>query len=290
MLTRKWILRDRVRSLIIAATVVTLGVLPGQLASAQSAFSPSAGASSLRSATDKPTVVFVHGDWADGSSSWTTEVARLQELGFAVRVPANPLRGPNEDAAYIASFLKSIAGPIVLVAHSYGGFVITNAATGNPNVKALVYVDAFIPDLGQKFTDLASGSCVGGDPTKTFSFVPFPGGVDLYLQFAPNPPYPGFAQCFANGVDEEQIPVLWATQRPASINEFSAVSGPPAWETIPSWDLIGTEDHVIPEADQRAMAATAHAHISTFHAGHLGLITKPDVVVDVVLRAIRATS
>ena len=288
MLTRGWIPSDRVRSLIIAATVVTLAVLPGQFAAAQSASSPSVGASSSGSATAKPTIVFVHGDWADGSG-WSSEVAQLQQLGYTVRVPANPLRGPTEDAAYIASFLNSIAGPIVLVAHSYGGFVITNAATGNPNVKALVYVDAFIPDLGQKFTDLAAGSCVGGDPTKTFSFVPIPGGVDLYLQSAPNPPYPGFAQCFANGVEVAQIPVLWAEQRPASINEFSEVSGPPAWTTIPSWDLIGTEDHVIPEADQRAMAATAHSHISTFDAGHLGLITMPDAVVDIVLRAIRAT-
>ena len=288
MLTRGWISRNRVRSLIIAATVVTLGVLPGQFASAQSAISPSVRASSSGSATVKPTIVFVHGDWADGSG-WSVEVARLQELGYTVRVPANPLRGPTEDAAYIASFLNSIAGPIVLVAHSYGGFVITNAATGNPNVKALVYVDAFIPDLGQKFTDLASGSCVGGDPTKTFSFVPIAGGVDLYLQFAPNLPYPGFAQCFANGVDREQIPVLWATQRPAALNELVEVSGPPAWKTIPSWDLIGTDDHVIPEAAQRAMAATAHSRISTFHAGHLGLITKPGAVVDIVLRAIDAT-
>ena len=290
MLTRRSISRDRVRSLIIAATVVTLTVLPGQFASAQSAFSPSVGASSSGSAIAKPTIVFVHGDWADGSG-WSGEVARLQKLGYTVRVPANPLRGPTEDAAYIASFLNSIAGPIVLVAHSYGGFVITNAARGNPNVKALVYVDAFIPDLGQGLTDLASGSCVGagGDLTKTFSFVPFPGGVDLYLQFAPNPPYPGFAQCFANGVDLKQIPVLWATQRPAALNEFIEVSGPPAWKTIPSWDLIGTDDHVIPEAAQRAMAATANSRITTFDAGHLGLITKPGAVVDVVLRAIHAT-
>jgi pimeloyl-ACP methyl ester carboxylesterase len=288
MLTSRWITRGRVRSLIIALAVVTLAVLPRQFASAQSVASPSVGANSSDSAAGKPTIVFVHGDWADGSG-WSGEVARLQELGYTVRVPANPLRGPNEDAAYIASFLNSIAGPIVLVAHSYGGFVITNAATGNPNVRALVYVDAFIPDLGQKFTDLAAGSCVGGDPTKTFSFVPIPGGLDLYLQSAPNPPYPGFAQCFANGVDAEQIPILWASQRPASANEFSEVSGAPAWKTIPSWDLIGTRDHVIPEAAQRAMAATAHSRISTFDAGHLGLITEPDVVVDVVLRAIRAT-
>ena len=288
MFTLRLISSFRARSLMIAAAV-SLAVLPGQVASAHSVPLSSARANAESSSAVKPTVVFVHGDWADGSS-WSAEVARLQERGFTVRVPANPLRGPTEDAAYIASFLNSIPGPIVLVGHSYGGFVITNAAFGNANVKALVYVDAFIPDLGQKLLDLSPGSCVGGDPTKVFNFVPFPGGVDIYLQFAPNPPYPGFAQCFANGVDREQIPVLWATQRPAGLNELLEQSGPPAWKTIPAWDLIGTDDHAIPEAAQRAMATNAHAHISTFDAGHLGLISKPDAAVDVILDAVRATS
>src|SRR5689334_8746278 len=117
MLTRRWISRDLVRALIIAATVATVGVLPGQVDSAQSTFSPCARASSSGSTTGKATIVFGHGDWADGSG-WSVEVARLQELGYTVRVPANPLRGPTEDAAYIASFLNGIAGPIVLVAHS----------------------------------------------------------------------------------------------------------------------------------------------------------------------------
>jgi len=107
----------------------------------------------------RPTIVLVHGDWADGSS-WNGVIGRLQRRGFTVVAPPNPLRGPTSDAAYIASFLQSIPGPIVLVAHSYGGFVITNAATGNPNVKALVYIDAFIPDVGQTFVDLAGDSCV----------------------------------------------------------------------------------------------------------------------------------
>lgn len=274
---------------MIAAAVVSLVVLPGQLASAQGGPSASARVSGEGSGAVKPTIVFVHGDWADGSS-WSGEVALLQARGFTVRVPANPLRGPSEDAAYIASFLNSITGPIVLVGHSYGGFVIINAATGNANVKALVYVDAFIPDLGQKLTDLSPGSCVGGDPTKVFNFVPFPGGLDLYLQQAPNRPYPGFAQRFANGVDPEQIPVLWATQRPAGLNELLEVSGAPAWKTIPSWDLIGTDDHAIPEAAQITMAGNANAHISTFDAGHLGLISKRDAVVDVILDPVRATS
>ena len=289
MFAERLISSARVRSLMIAAAVLSLSVLPGQVASAQAGPSASASVSGDSSSAVKPTIVFVHGDWADGSS-WSGEVALLQARGFAVRVPANPLRGPTEDAAYIASFLSSITGPVVLVGHSYGGFVITNAATGNTNVKALVYVDAFIPDLGQKLTELSPGSCVGGDPTKVFSFVPFPGGVDFYLQQAPNPPYPGFAQCFANGVDKEQIPVLWASQRPAGLNELLEASGPPAWKTIPSWDLIGTDDHAILEADQMKMANNANAHISTFDAGHLGLISNPEAVVDVILAAVRATS
>src|SRR5207247_3187712 len=96
----------------------------------------------------KLSIVLVHGAWADGSS-WSRVVGRLQVQGYTVYVPPNPLRGLSSDSAYIASFLQSITGPMILVGHSYGGAVITNAATGNPNVKALVYVDAFAPDEGE---------------------------------------------------------------------------------------------------------------------------------------------
>src|SRR5205809_1221406 len=121
----------------------------------------------------KPSVVLVHGAWADGSS-WSGVVARLQGQGYTVYVPPNPLRGLASDSAYLASFLQSITGPIILVGHSYGGAVITNAATGNSNVKALVFVDAFVPDEGESLGDLATappppgqnGSCLGGDPTQ----------------------------------------------------------------------------------------------------------------------------
>ena len=106
--------------------------------------------------------------------------------GFTVVAPPNPLRGPT-DAPYLAAFLETVTGPIVLVAHSYGGFVITNVATGNPNVKALVYIDAFIPDEGEAPVDLNSGSCL--DAATAFNVVPVPGDVDLYLQAAPNRPY-----------------------------------------------------------------------------------------------------
>jgi pimeloyl-ACP methyl ester carboxylesterase len=232
--------------------------------------------------------VLVHGDWAD-ASSWNGVIERLQRQGYTVVAPPNPLRGPSSDAPYLASFLQTISGPIVLVAHSYGGFVITNAATGNPNVKALVYIDAFIPDEGQTLVDLAAGTCV--DPATAFNAVPGPGGVvDLYLRTEANPPYPGFSECFANGANRKQVPVLAATQRPAAANEFEEPSGAPAWKTIPSWSLIGTADHVITPAQQEMMSTHAGAHISTVDTGHLSLIVRPDAVTHVIESAVDATS
>jgi len=236
---------------------------------------------------EAPTIVLVHGDWADGSS-WTSVIERLQDRGFTVVAPPNLLRGPAADAAYLASYLQTISGPIVLVAHSYGGFVITNAATGNTNVKALVYIDAFMPDEGEILGELAadSGSCID---QSAFNAVPFDGGVDLYLRWEANPPYPGFVECFANGVKEDTAAVLAAAQRPAAAAQFDEPSGPPAWETIPSWSLIGTLDNVIPPALQEEMSSRADATISRVRAGHLTPITRPGVVTKVILSAVDAT-
>ena len=245
-----------------------------------------ADASASRHPGPKPTIVLVHGDWADGSS-WNAVIARLQARGYTVVAPPNPLRGPT-DAPYLAAFLASVTGPIVLVAHSYGGFVITNAATGNTNVKALVYIDAFIPDEGQVPGDLNPGSCL--DAATAFRVVPVPGDVDLYLQEAPNGPYQGFEECFANGVNRRDAAVLFATQRPASVAQVAFVSGPPAWEMIPAWALIGTADRVITPTEQRAMAENANAHIDTVDAGHLSLITRPNAVVRTIVTASDATT
>jgi pimeloyl-ACP methyl ester carboxylesterase len=247
-----------------------------------------AAASSQGGEGAQPTIVLVHGDWAD-ASSWTGVIERLQKNGLTVVAPPNLLRGPAEDAAYLSSYLKTIAGPIVLVAHSYGGFVITNAATGNPNVKALVYIDAFIPDQGEMLGALAAGggSCVGQDALNP---VPYDGGVDLYLRWGANGSYEGFTKCFANGVDPEEASILAAEQRPASAAQFEEPSGAPAWKTIPSWSLIGTQDHVIPPALQKMMSNRAGAHISTVKAGHLSLITNPAEATKVILAAVDATA
>jgi pimeloyl-ACP methyl ester carboxylesterase len=266
-------------------------LISASLAVAVIAFTGGSGSASAKThaaAGVRPTIVLLHGDWAD-ASSWTSEVQRLQNRGYTVVAPPNPLRGPTEDASYVSSFLQTISGPIVLVAHSYGGFVATNAATGNPNVKALVYIDAFIPDQGDTLLDLTTSghSCITQD---ALNQVPYNGGLDLYLRWDANGDYPGYARCFANGVDPKQVALLFAEQRPAGAAQFFEPSGPPAWNTIPSWALIGTQDHVIPLALQQQMTSRAGAHVSTVDAGHLSLITNPEQVTNTILAAVKATS
>jgi pimeloyl-ACP methyl ester carboxylesterase len=234
------------------------------------------------------TIVLVHGAFAE-SSSWDGVIDPLVADGHHVVAAANPLRGLASDAASVSDLVRTIEGPIVLVAHSYGGFVATNAATGNANVKALVYIDAFMPDEGETAGELVARghSCVD---QSALNPVPYDGGVDLYLRWDPNPPYPGFAECFANGVDRHDTALLAATQRPAAPGQFTQASGPPAWKTIPSWSLIGTLDHVIPRALQEEMSSRADAHITRVKSGHLSLITNPADVTKVILAAVDATA
>jgi pimeloyl-ACP methyl ester carboxylesterase len=275
--------RPRRRSFLIASV---LALVVGLFALGAGG---AAGANSQAGQSPRPTIVLVHGDWADGSS-WTSVIKRLQDRGFTVVAPPNTLRGPSQDAPYLASYLQTIPGPIVLVAHSYGGFVITNAATGNPNVTALVYIDAFAPDENETALDLVgpTTSCVNDDGA--FNAVPFSGGLDLYLHWEADPPYAGFRECFANGVDEQTARLLAAGQRPASAAQFDDPSGVPAWKTIPSWALLGTRDHVIPPALQEAMYERADARITRVRAGHLTPITRPGAVVRVILSAVEATT
>jgi pimeloyl-ACP methyl ester carboxylesterase len=236
--------------------------------------------------------VLEHGSWAD-ASSWNAVIQRLQRDGYTVYAPPNPLRGLAYDSATLAGFLATIRGPIVLAGHSYGGMVITNAATGNPHVKALVYDDAFIPAQGDTVFALTAaqpGSCLGPDG---FNPVPSPGSPpsdpDIYLKVAPSETYPGFGQCFANGVPAGQAAVLAATQRPSALSAGSAPSGAPAWKTIPSWAVVGTADHVIPLAEQLFMARRAGAHVTEINSGHLSLITHPGAVTQAIIAAANST-
>jgi pimeloyl-ACP methyl ester carboxylesterase len=268
---------------VAAAALTAAGVLApfGPAASARTARADAAG--------PKPTIVLEHGAWAD-SSSWDGVASRLQAAGYTVDVPPNPLRGLSDDSAYLADFLHSISGPIVLAGHSYGGAVITNAATGDAQVKALVYVDGFAPAQGQTIGQLVSavpGSCAL--PAANLTVVPYPGapaGVgDAYIKQSV------FPSCMANDLPASQARVLAATQRPLSSVALTQPSGVPAWQTIPSWAVVGTTDHAIPPAELIAMAHRAHARITLVPGGsHLSLISHPGVVTGVILAAVRATS
>jgi pimeloyl-ACP methyl ester carboxylesterase len=265
--------------LALLGAVLALGaaIIPTATASA-------AGSEHSRPAAAKPTVVLVHGAWADGSS-WNSVVADLQHDGYTVDVPPNPLRGVADDSAYLASYLKTITGPIVLVGHSYGGFVITNAATGNTNVKALVYVDAYIPAQGETLnglTDRFPGSQVTPD---ALDFVSSPGGVtDVYIKPAQ------FRSILANDLSAAQAAQLAATQRPLAASALDEPSGVPAWADIPSWDVIGTADHALPAAAQEFMADRAGSTITEIDASHLSMISHPTQVKNVIEEAARRTS
>ena len=229
----------------------------------------------------RPAIVLVHGAWAD-SASWSEVVRRLQAHGYLVDVPPNPLRGLASDSAYLASYLTTISGPVVLVGHSYGGAVITNAATSAPNVRALVYITAFGPDQGESILQLVTaqpGSALAGDPAQVFNVVPFGTDADLYIK---QNVYP---EAFANDLPDSKAAVLAATQRPLAASASSEPSGPPAWKTIPSWYLVATADRVLPPAEQRLMAARMHARTVEIDASHLAMISKSTQVTKLIVDA-----
>jgi pimeloyl-ACP methyl ester carboxylesterase len=259
------------------------GVVAVALAVMAVAGSALASSHRTRATQTKPTIVLVHGGWAD-SSGWNTEVAALQRRGYPVIAPANPLRGLASDAAYLRSVLQTIDGPVVLVGHSYGGAVITNAAAGLPEVKALVYIAAFAPDEGESLVDLVTknpGSQIGPQTLITRKY-PLPGGgegTDLYLTKS------GFETAFAGDVPKGLADRMWATQRPFSEEAFGSPSGPPAWKTIPSWYLVSTQDRAIPPATQRFMADRAHATVSQVKASHVPMVSKTAATMKVILAA-----
>ena len=276
------ILRKRAVRLTVGgvALAVAAAIVPATTAFAAKGGAPVAS----HQQAAKPTVVLVPGAWADGSS-WDGVVADLQHDGYTVDVPPNPLSGVADDSAYLASYLATVTGPIVLVGQSYGGFLISNAATGNANVKALVYVDAFIPAQGEtlnQLTDQFPGSQVA---QAALNFVPEPGGVtDVYIKPA------DFRSILANDESPAQAAELAATQRPLAAAALTEPSGTPAWLTIPSWDVIGTEDHAIPVAAQEFMAHRAGSTVTKINAAHFSMVSHPTQVTNVIEDAARHTS
>ncbi|MER5357403.1 alpha/beta hydrolase [Streptomyces sp. NPDC002785] len=230
----------------------------------------------------KPTVVVVHGAFAD-ASGWNGVVERLQRDGYKVMAPANPLRGLAHDSAYIASVLKSIRGPIVLAGHSYGGAVISNAAAGNPQVKSLVFVSALMPDKGERLADL-SAKFTGSELNAALKPVPFPKtdgteGADLYIQPAK------FHDVFAADVPAGTTAVMAATQRPIDGAAFMDRAAAAAWKTIPSWALVATRDKAIAPDLERFEAKRAKSQTVEVDSSHVAMMSHPDVVADLIRQA-----
>lgn len=259
------------------AAALTATVLAGAAGAAGSA-----AADTGTTVVTKPTVVLVHGAFAD-ASSWNAVVERLQRDGYSVVAPANPLRGLAGDSAYIAGFLKSIKGPIVLVGHSYGGAVISTAAAGNSQVKSLVFVNAFMPDKGETLGALGD-RFPGSELAGALKPVPFrnadgTNGTDLYLQAAK------FHQAFAADLPGAVSAVVAAAQRPIAASAFMDKAAEAAWKTIPSWALVSTRDKAISPALERFEARRAHAQTVEVDASHVALVSHPDAVTDLIRQA-----
>jgi pimeloyl-ACP methyl ester carboxylesterase len=232
---------------------------------------------------DTATVVLVHGAFAD-ASSWNGVITRLRAQGVPVTAPANPLRGIAADSAYIAAVLEQIQGPVVAVGHSYGGAVITNAATDAKNVVGLVYVAAFAPEEGETLAAAEAGS---KDSVLNAAQVPrrYPtanGGSAT--EFSIDPPRVGDA--FAADLSDEQVALIGATQRPVSELAFSEPSGPPAWKDRPSWAVVATGDRAAGTDVIRSMAERAGAKITEVEGSHVIMISQPQAVTDVILEAV----
>ncbi|MEV6627652.1 alpha/beta hydrolase [Amycolatopsis sp. NPDC051106] len=231
----------------------------------------------------KPTIVLVHGAFAD-SSSWTGVVAKLREQGFPVVAVANPLRGVESDAAYVADVVKNVEGPVVLAGHSYGGALITRAATETPNVRALVYIAAFQPDAGESVFELSGrypGAKLGPDTTNVLVHGDAP-----ELSIKPE----DFAEVFAADVPAETAAILAVTQRPVAQQALAApFEGTPAWTKLPSWTLIANQDNAIPAAAQEFMAERASSTVRRIDASHAVAVSQPATVAEVITAAADAT-
>jgi pimeloyl-ACP methyl ester carboxylesterase len=231
---------------------------------------------------ETPTVVLVHGAFAD-SSSWSGVIERLLAKGIKVTAPANPLRGIAHDSAYAASILAQTPGPVLAVGHSYGGAVITNAATQADNVVGLVYVAAFAPEEGERLGEVEANS---KDSVLNSALVPqqYPtdGGTGVELAIHPDK----LRDAFAADLPAEHAALLAATQRPVAEAAFSEPSGPPAWKRLPSWTVLATGDKAAGADVIRAQAERAGATITSIEGSHVIMISQPQAVTDVILEAL----
>lgn len=263
-------------SVLAAAFAALLAVAP------LSSSAASVGAHGRPGNQPKPTIVLVHGAFAD-SSGWDAVADRLTRQGYSVLAFSNPLRGPQADGEYLRELVDTITGPVVLVGHSYGGAVITNAATGDPDVKALVYVAAYALAEGESVA--AANELGGGHTAVTDHLVvrPYPGAPagdgDAYIDPA------WFHRLFAQDLPRDTAAFMAASQRPGALSALVTPSGPAAWESIPSWYVVANQDRIIPPEAERAMAKRAGSTTVRVDSSHVVMISHPDAVARVVLQA-----
>ena len=234
------------------------------------------------------TVVLVHGAFIDGSS-WSGVIERLQAQEVAVVAPANPLRGITADSAYTASRISQIPGPVLLVGHSYGGAVISNAATNAKNVVGLVFVAAFAPDEGEvlgQVTATSKDAILG--PALMPLLYPTGHGDETAVEFMVDPAK--VHEVFAGDLPAAAAAVVGATQRPVAELGFSEPNGVPAWKTLPSWAVVATGDKAAGTDLTRSMAERAGATITEVDGSHVIMLSQPQAITDVILEAIAALS
>ena len=232
-----------------------------------------------------PTVVLVHGAFAD-SSSWNGVIERLQAKAVPVTAPANPLRGIAFDSAYVASVIDQIEGPVLAVGHSYGGAVITNAASVARNVVGLVYVAAFAPDEGELLGAVEAGSkdSVLNSALVARHYPTANGGSATEFSIDPAK----VRDAFAGDLSDEQAALIAATQRPVAEAAFTEPNGRPAWKHLPSWAVVATGDRAAGTDVVRSMAERAGATITEVDGSHVIMVSQPHAVAEVILEAVAA--
>lgn len=234
------------------------------------------------------TVVLVHGAFADGSS-WSGVIERLQAAGIPVRAIVNPLRGITADSAYVASVFSQIPGRILAVGHSYGGAIITNAATNAGNVAGLVYVAAFAPDEGETLQDIEAGSTDSVlNAAIRPSTYPVGSGPETEIELSIDPA--SFHDAFAGDLSEKDAAILCAAQRPVAAAAFGEKNGPAAWKNLPSWAVVATGDKAAGADVVRSMAQRAKTHIAEVEGSHVIMISQPQAVTDTIMKALQAVA
>jgi len=234
-----------------------------------------------------PTILLVHGAFAE-SAGWEGVIAELRRRGYTAIAVPNPLRGLEPDAAYVRSIIDNTPGPVVVAGHSYGGAVMTVAADGADNVKALVYVASFNLDVGESAGEMAA-KFPGGELGTVLDPKPYPlangeTGNDLYIQ------RDRFHDAFAADVDPEVAELMAVTQRPIAATALEDKATKAAWKTIPSWTLVATQDLAIPPASMRFMAERAGSTTVEVDASHAVYVSQPTIVADLIDSAARATA